>query len=435
MQFTTDLLFAKSLDQKSHISFRDLFFIPTHEGKEAIYFLGNSLGLQPKTTILYINRILKTWAEVGVEGFFKGQNPWLEYQESLIVDLAEIVGALPEEVVIMNGLTVNLHMMMVSFYQPDSKRNKIICEAKAFSSDQYMLETHLRQRGLEPGEIIIEIAPREGEHVLNHEDVFATIEKYKDQLSLVFFGGVNYYSGQLLDMRAITEKSHGAGAKVGFDLAHAAGNVELKLHDWGVDFACWCNYKYLNSGPGAVAAAYIHEKYHHDTSLQRFGGWWGFKKESRFQMEKGFVPINTAEGWSLSTPPLILFAAHKASLEIFRKADIQNLVIKGKLMSNYLFYLLFEMNQRSSQKVLQVITPEAESERGCQVSILMHTDGNKVFEYLSAQGVFADWREPNVIRLAPVPLYNTFEEIWNFVQILKQAIKTIITKDDETTIN
>ncbi len=435
MYFTSDLQFARLLDQQSMVSFRDQFLIPSLNGKEAIYFLGNSLGLQPKTAATYINEVLKTWADVGVEGFFKGKTPWLQNHESLIGHLADIVGALPHEVVIMNALTVNLHLMMISFYQPTNKRYKIICEAKAFSSDQYMLETHIRQRGLDPADVIVEINPRAGEYVINDEDIFTAIEQNKESLALVFFGGVNYYTGQLFDMKAISERAHKSGAKASFDLAHAAGNVELKLHEWNVDFACWCNYKYLNSGPGAVAAAYVHERYHTDTSLQRFAGWWGHKKESRFQMQKGFIPITDAEGWSLSTPSPILFAAHKASLEIFSKAGMQDLAVMGKLMSGYLLYLLSEVNQHYSTKVMQVITPAAESERGCQVSILMLFNGKAVFEDLSSNGVFADWREPNVIRIAPVPLYNTFEEVWKFVQILNHAIKTIISPDDETRIN
>ncbi|HZH96269.1 MAG TPA: kynureninase, partial [Flavisolibacter sp.] len=326
-------------------------------------------------------------------------------------------------VVIMNALTVNLHLMLVSFYQPQGRRNKIICEAKAFPSDQYMLETHLRQRGLNPDDVLVEVAPKTSAFTIDEEDIIAAIEEHKDSVALVFWGGVNYYTGQVFNMQAIAGAAHKAGAKVGFDLAHAAGNVPLQLHDWDVDFACWCNYKYLNSGPGAVAGTYVHQRFHNDATLQRYAGWWGYKKETRFQMQKGFVPIASAEGWGLSTPSPILFAAHKAALEIFKEAGMENLAARGKWMSSYLLYLLNEVNAKAARPMIQVITPQKEEERGCQVSMLMLQDGKEIFEYLSLNGVFADWREPDVIRVAPAPLYNTFEELWQFGKIISEACK------------
>ncbi len=423
MQFTPDLSFAQTLDSDHPALFRDRFIIPKNNGKEAIYFLGNSLGLQPKTTSAQIEKVLQTWAQLGVEGFFKGEEPWLEYHDQLAELSAPIVGALPNEVVIMNSLTVNLHLMMVSFYQPVGKRIKIICEAKAFPSDQYMLETHLKQRGLNPDDVLIEISPKKGAFTIDEEDIVLAIEEHKNELALVFFGGVNYYTGQLFNMKSITEKAQAAGAKVGFDLAHAAGNVALQLHNWNVDFACWCTYKYLNSGPGAVGGVFIHERHHNDEELNRFGGWWGYKKETRFKMQKGFVPIAAAEGWSVSTPPIILFAAHKASLKLFNEAGAENLLKRGGLMSSYLMFLLTRLKTELSKEILLIITPENIQKRGCQVSLLLKKNGRAIFDELFENGVFADWREPDVIRVAPVPLYNTFEEIWRFYFLLKEACK------------
>lgn len=430
MELRDDLQFAQSLDKESPVNFRDHFIMPRHNGADAIYFLGNSLGLQPKITSSYIQNVLNSWSALGVEGFFKGAEPWLRHHDDLAISLATIVGALPHEVVVMNSLTVNLHLMMVSFYQPRGKRTKIICEAKAFPSDQYMLETHIRQRGLNPDEVLIEVAPANGGATIAAEDILSAIEDNKDTVALVFWGGVNYYTGQLFDMQAITKKAHEAGAKVGFDLAHAAGNIALDLHRWNVDFACWCNYKYLNSGPGAVGAAYVHERYHNDRELHRLAGWWGYKKETRFKMEQGFVPIHSAEGWALSTPSPILFASLNASLQIFNAAGMQNLHQKGRLLSSYLYFLLTGINSKLSRPFIQIITPEDEYARGCQISLLMLQQGRSIFEYLAEKKVFADWREPDVIRVAPVPLYNTFEEVLQFAKHLEKACKI---KDNDTT--
>jgi kynureninase len=422
MQFENSLSFAQSLDAADPLrKFRMEFLIPTIDDKEQIYFLGNSLGLQPKRTPLYIMQVLDEWKQYGVEAFFMGEQPWLHYHDQLTQPLAKIVGALPNEVVVMNQLTVNLHLMLVSFYQPHGKRKKIICEAKAFPSDQYMLETHIKQRGLNPDEVLIEIAPREEEDLISEEDILKTIEQYKDELALVLWGGVNYYTGQVFDMQKITKAGHKAGAKVGFDLAHAAGNIKLLLHDWDVDFACWCSYKYLNSGPGAIAGAFINERYHTDVSLQRFAGWWGYKKERRFLMEPGFDPIPTAEGWQLSTPSPVLYASHKAALEIFDEAGFDAIVQKGQKLSDYLLFIIDDLNSKLSKPIIEVLTPR--NEKGCQVSMLMLQKGKEVFDTLIKNGVFADWREPDVIRVAPAPLYNSFAEVWRFGRILREVIR------------
>jgi len=417
--FENTIEFAKKLDVNDPLkNFRDRFIIPSINGKEQIYFLGNSLGLQSKNVKEEINKILDQWASFGVEGFFMGEDRWLDYHDQLTKPLSKIVGAKPNEITVMNQLTVNLHLMMVSFYRPQGKRNKILCEAKAFPSDQYMLETHLRYHGLDPREVLIEIGPREGEHLIRHEDILDAIDKYQDELALVLFGGINYYTGQVFDIRAITEAVHAVGAVAGFDLAHAAGNISLQLHNWDVDFSCWCNYKYLNSGPGAMGGVFIHEKFHRDRSIKRFGGWWGYDKDTRFKMEKGFKPILTAEGWQLSTPSVLLYASHKAALQIFEEAGWENLQSRQRSLNNYLWFVLEELNRSSDEDVVEFITPKDKGVISCQVSMLMLSRGKEIFEELGARGVMLDWREPNVIRIAPVPLYNTFEEVWRFGNII-----------------
>src|SRR5688500_11542504 len=424
MDFENSLSYAQSLDAVDPLrKFRTEFIIPTVEEKDQIYFLGNSLGLQPKRTPLYIMQILDQWGHHGVEGFFKGEQPWLNYHDQLVQPLAKIVGALPQEVVVMNQLTVNLHLLLISFYQPTKKRNKIICEAKAFPSDQYMLETHIKQRGLDPEDVLIQIKPREGEVLLHEEDIISAIEQHKKELALILLGGVNDYTGQVYDMQKITETGHKAGAKVGLDLAHAAGNVRLQLHDWNVDFASWCSYKYLNSGPGAIAAAYINERYHTDESLPRFAGWWGHKKGKRFLMQPGFDPIPSAEGWQLSTPSPVLYAANKAALDIFEEAGIDAVFNKGQALSNYLIFVIDDVNNKLVNAAVKILTPRNENEKGCQVSMLVAGNGKYVFDTLTKNGVFADWREPDVIRVAPAPLYNSFEEVWRFGEILREACR------------
>ncbi len=421
MTFENNLAFANQLDEQDSLNqFREQFYIPVINGNECIYFTGNSLGLQPKTTQDYVVNELEDWANFGVEGHFHATNPWFSYHEIFPQQVAKIVGALPEEVVVMNQLTVNLHLLMTTFYRPTKERFKIICEAKAFPSDQYAFESQVKLNGVNPDEAIIEVTPREGEYSIRTEDIIATIEKHSSSIALVLFSGVNYYTGQVFDMPSITKAAHNIGAYCGFDLAHAAGNIELHLHDWNVDFACWCSYKYLNSGPGGVAGAYIHQKHFTNKSLQRLAGWWGQNKTNRFKMEKGFDPIETAEGWQLSNAPILSMAAHKASLDIFEDAGIENLVAKGKQLSDYLFFIIEELNSTLTKKAIEIITPK--NEKGCQVSMLMLQKGKEVFEALKQNGVLADWREPNVIRIAPVPLYNTFKEIYHFGEIVKRIL-------------
>jgi kynureninase len=421
MTFENNIAFAKDLDKNDPLkTFREQFYIPVINGKECIYFTGNSLGLQPKTTQDYVMNELEDWANFGVEGHFHAANPWLSYHEIFPKQLSKIVGALPEEIVVMNQLTVNLHLLMTSFYRPTKERYKIICEAKAFPSDQYAMESQVKLHGLNADEAIIEVHPREGEYAIRTEDILATIKQYGETVAVVLFGGVNYYSGQVFEMENITKAAHDVGAYCGFDLAHAIGNVELKMHEWNVDFACWCSYKYLNSGPGGVAGAFINQKHIANKSLQRLAGWWGHDKASRFKMEKGFNPIETAEGWQLSNAPVLSMAAHKASLDIFEDAGMENLLPKAKMLSDYLLFILNEINASLDKKIIEIITPR--NDKGCQVSILILEKGKEVFEALKQNGVIADWREPNVIRVAPVPLYNSFEDVFRFGEIIKSFL-------------
>jgi kynureninase len=411
--FENTLEFAQKLDKEDPLNrFREKFYFPYINGKESIYFTGNSLGLQPKTAQDYILNDLEDWANYGVEGHFHGRNPWVKYHEVFPKKLAPILGALEEEIVVMNQLTINLHLLLITFYRP----------TKEFPSDQYALQSQALIAGLDPEKIIIEVKPREGEHSIRNEDIIDTINKHSDEVTVVIIGGVNYYTGQVFDMEAITVAAHNVGASCGFDLAHAVGNIELKLHDWNVDFACWCSYKYLNSGPGAVAGAFIHERYIADKSLIRLQGWCGTNKEKRFKMEEEFDPIPTAEGWQLSTSPLLNMSAHNASLDMFEEAGFKNIIAKMKKLSDYLFFILDDVNASSFKKIIEIITPRNENEHGCQVSILMLEKGKEIYESLKKNGVITDWREPNVIRLAPVPLYNTFEDIFKFREIIKNML-------------
>ena len=424
MHFDNTLDFAKALDQQDELSgFRNEFHFPVINGKEVIYFTGNSLGLQPKKAKDIINQELEDWANWGVEGHFHAKNPWYAYHEIFAEDEAMIVGAQPEEVVLMNGLTVNLHLMMVSFFRPQGKRTKILCEAKAFPSDQYAIESQLRFHGLDPSEHLIEIAPRDGEHLIQHEDILKAINDYGDEIALIMIGGVNYYSGQVFRMREITEAGHAVGATVGFDLAHGAGNVDLHLHDWGVDFACWCTYKYLNSGPGSVSGIFVHERHANSPELPRFAGWWGYDKSSRFQMEAGFKPIPGAEGWQLSNAPVFNMAAHRASLDLFKAAGFANLRAKSRQLTDFLEFVIKDISNTNDKAEFEIITPSSHDERGCQLSILAHGQGKALFDKLTEAGVIVDWREPNVIRMAPVPLYNSYEDIYRFGQLLNEAIQ------------
>ena len=423
LKFKNTAEYAAFLDDQDTLKhFREKFYIPLINGKESIYLTGNSLGLQPKTTQDYVLNELEDWANYGVEGHFHAANPWVSYHELFPDLLAGIVGGLPEEIVVMNQLTVNLHLLMISFYRPTPKRYKIICEAKAFPSDQYAIHSQVLLHGYDPASTIIEVAPRPGSHVILKEDILETIQLHGNETALVLFGGVNYYNGQVFDMQSICKAAQIAGALCGFDLAHAAGNIPLELHDWNVDFACWCSYKYLNSGPGGVAGAFIHQRHLAEKNLPRLAGWWGHDKENRFKMEKEFVPIPTAEGWQLSNAPVLSMSAHKASLDIFKEAGMHNLVKKGKELSSYLMYILKEINLSLADKAIEIITPENDPERGCQVSMLMLKDGRKVFDELLKQGVIADWREPNVIRVAPVPLYNSFSDVFQFGEIIRTVL-------------
>jgi kynureninase len=338
--------------------------------------------------------------------------------------LSKIIGCKPEEVVAMNSLTVNLHLLLVSFYRPTKQRFRIICEYKAFPSDQYAFESQVKFHGFDPADAIIEVKPGDGEHLIRHEDIISTIEKYGDSTAVVLLSGLNYYTGQVFDMPSIIQSAHKAGAYCGFDLAHAAGNIELRSHEWNMDFACWCTYKYLNAGPGSVGGIYIHEKHASNTELPRFAGWWGYDKQTRFKMEKGFAPMPTAEGWQLSNAPVLSMAAHKAALDIFDEAGMDALLAKSKELVSYLIYILDEVNKNLPEKRIEVITPLNEKERGCQISMVIRKNGKQAYDYLMKNGVSAGWREPEVLRVAPVPLYNTFEEVWQFGQMLEKILKS-----------
>jgi len=421
--FENKLEFAQQLDKQDPLNrFREKFYIPFINGKKSIYFTGNSLGLQPKTAQDYVLNDLEDWANYGVEGHFHGRTPWVKYHEMFPPKLSPILGALEEEIVVMNQLTINLHLLLITFYRPTKERYKIICEAKAFPSDQYALQSQALISGLDPEKVIIEVKPREGEYTIRNEDIIDTIKKHGNELAVVLIGGVNYYTGQVFDMETITRTTHSVGAFCGFDLAHAVGNIELKLHNWNVDFACWCSYKYLNSGPGAVAGAFIHQRHIADKSVIRLQGWCGTNKEKRFKMERKFDPIPTAEGWKLSTSPLLNMSAHNASLDIFEEAGFKNIIIKMKMVSAYLLFVLDDINTSASRKIIEIITPRKEDQHGCQVSLLMLEKGKEIFESLKKNSVIIDWREPNVIRLAPVPLYNTFEDVYKFGEIIKSIL-------------
>ncbi len=421
MSYHNTIEFARSMDVEDPLrEYRSKFHMPQFNGEDVLYFTGNSLGLQPKSTKAAIEQELDDWARLGVEGHFHAKNPWMPYHEVLTEKTAKLVGAKPIEVVCMNQLTVNVHLLMVSFYRPRGLRYKIICEQKAFPSDQYALETQVKFHGYDPEEAIVEVGPRAGEHTIRHEDILAAIEKHKDELALVFIGGVNYYTGQVFDLAGITDAAHKAGAYAGFDLAHGAGNVILQLHDWNVDFACWCSYKYLNSGPGSVSGAFVHERHAH-SELIRFAGWWGHDKVTRFKMEKGFRPVAGAEGWQLSNAPVFSMAAHNAALEIFDEVGMEKLRAKTMKLSGYLEFIIDDVSSRKGN-CLEIITPREWNQRGCQLSVVAHGYGRDLFNTLMQNGVIPDWREPNVIRLAPVPLYNSFEDIWRFGRKLEEAM-------------
>lgn len=424
MKFENSLSFAQEMDQKDPLkSYRDRFHFPTFTTNSVRYFTGNSLGLQPKSTREFINQELDDWAKWGVEGHFHGTNPWFKYHEFLTNAAAKIVGAKPIEVVITHSLTTNLHLLMVSFYQPKNGRTKILCEAKAFPSDLYALESQVRFHGLDPATELVAMSPRDGEHTLRDEDIVAKIAELGDSLALVMFGGVNYYTGQVLDMELITKAGHAVGAIVGFDLAHAAGNIPLQLNVWGVDFAAWCSYKYLNSSPGGVSGMFVHERHANRPELVRFAGWWGYDKSTRFLMEPGFKPMEGAEGWQLSNAPILGMAAHWASLELFDEVGMHQLREKSVVLTDYLLFLLDQLTAKYGDKcTFEIITPREHKSRGAQLSILVHGNGKQIFDAISEKGVVADWREPNVIRVAPAPMYNSFEDVYFLGKYLEEAI-------------
>lgn len=419
MQFENTLAFAQQLDKEDKLAhFRNEFYMPKKDGKTMIYLCGNSLGLQPKNARAAIEQELNDWAELGVEGHFAGKNPWMYYHHFLTEKAAKVVGAKPNEVVIMNNLTANLHLMMVSFYRPTKTRYKIMMEGTAFPSDQYAMETQARFHGLNPDNAIIELKPREGEYTLRTEDIIAKINEHKEDLAIVMMGGVNYYTGQAYDMQAIAKAGHAVGANVGFDCAHAAGNINLKLHEWDVDFAVWCTYKYLNSGPGGTSGVFVHERHGNNPDLIRFAGWWGHDEKERFQMKKGFKPMEGAAGWQLSNAQIFPMAIHKASLELFDQAGIENLRAKSETLTAYLEFILNDFSED-----LTVITPKTAADRGCQLSIIVKENGKKLFDYLEANGIMPDWREPDVIRMSPVPMYNSFEDVYHIGEALKAYFK------------
>ena len=418
------LAYAQKKDDQDDLKkFRSQFCFPSYHEKEMIYFTGNSLGLQPVKTKEYIQQELNDWAKWGVEGHFHAKNPWYAYHELLTEKSAKIVGAKPIEIVVTHSLTTNLHLLMVSFYKPKGKRVKILCEGKAFPSDQYALASQVEFHGYRKEDTIVEMYPREGEHIVRDEDVVKKIEELGDELALVMIGGVNYYSGQLFDMKKITKAGHKVGSIVGFDLAHAAGNVELSLHEWGVDFAAWCTYKYMNSGPGGVSGMFVHEKHAHDKSIKRFAGWWGHNKDQRFKMDSEFDPIPGAEGWQLSNAPVISMAAHLASLELFDQAGMKNISKKRNDLTAYLAFVINHISKNSTSVNFEIITPLETEKRGAQLSILAHGQGEKFFDDLSNEGVVADWREPNVVRIAPAPLYNSYEDVYKFGKVLEKILQ------------
>ncbi|MGZ3928139.1 MAG: kynureninase [Mucilaginibacter sp.] len=424
MIYQDTLKFAECLDAQDQLKhFRKDFLIPQHNGRDAIYLCGNSLGLQPVSAQKYIEAQLDSWKDLAVEGWFQGDDPWLEYHQQLKQPLYGLLGANSDEITVMNSLTVNLHLLFVSFYKTTNKRYKILMEGGAFPSDQYAVESQVIFHGFEPEKAIIELFPREGELTLRTEDIISAIEQNAGELALVLFGGVNYYTGQLLDMAAIADAAHKAGAYAGFDLAHAAGNVPLKLHDWNADFACWCSYKYMNSGPGGISGIFVHEKHFDNPQLKRFAGWWGYRPDKRFLMAPGFDPAKGAEGWQVSTSPILLMAVHKAALDLFEKAGgLANLRSKSILLTGYLEYLIEELNKKHGEQMFSIITPSDPNERGCQLSIICKRDGKVTFNYLAKNGVIGDWREPDVIRLAPVPLYNSFKDVYEAARQLDESL-------------
>lgn len=420
MNFEPTREFAQYKDNADELSrFRERFHIPKHtDGTESTYLCGNSLGLQPKKAAEFVQDELKDWADLGVKGHFDKTFPWTRYHEFLTEPMAQVVGAKPHEVVVMNTLTPNLHFMMVSFYRPSGKRRKIVMEADAFPSDTYAVDSQIKWHGGDPAIDIILWQPRPDSNTLELEDLETIFQKHGDEIALVMIASINYYTGQFFDLKKITELGHSHGAMVGFDCAHGAGNVNLDLHNSGADFAVWCTYKYMNSGPGSIGGCFVHERHADNESLDRMAGWWGHNKEERFLMEPKFQPIYGAEGWQQSNAPILSMAPIRASMELFMEAGFDNLLAKSVQMTSYLEYLIHHIKGDR----IKIITPANPKDRGCQLSLAVKNADKSLFEAISARGVIADWREPDVIRVAPAPLYNSFTDCWNFVQILSSEM-------------
>ena len=418
--FEPHLEYALNRDQKDALRpYREAFHIPKdNKGNDWLYFTGNSLGLQPKTTKAVVEQELKDWANLGVEGHFQAKNPWMPYHEYLTQSMAKIMGAKPIEVVVMNTLTANLHFLMASFYSPTKKRPKILIESDAFPSDRYAVQTQLEFHGYDPKDCLIEWSPRAGKTLLHIEDLESLLEKQGAEIALLLIGGVNYYTGQYLDLKKIAELGHAKGCKVGIDLAHGAGNIQPDLHASGVDFAAWCTYKYLNSGPGSLGGVFVHQRYAHDKNLKRFAGWWSQNKTTRFDMRQALDISPGAEGWQLSNPPILSMAAIKASLDLFNEVGMEALREKSIQLTGYLEYLINELNNPD----IEVITPKDPNQRGCQLSIRVKNTDKTLHKKLTEMHVITDWREPDVIRCAPVPFYNSFEDVYRMVKILKTLL-------------
>lgn len=424
MRFESSEAFARKMDEQDGLrSYRDSFHIPEFKpGRPVVYLSGQSLGLAPRKAQDYVDQELRDWARLGVAGHFTAKNPWLPYHEAIAAPLARLTGASPREVVAMNTLTVNLHLMLVSFYQPTKTRYKILIEAGAFPSDRYAVISQIRFHGFDPAHCLIEIAPRPGESLVRDEDILTRIDQEGHALSLVLLGNVHYLTGQAYDMPAIARAARHAGARAGFDLAHGVGNLPLRLHDWDVDFAVWCGYKYLNSGPGGLAGCFIHERHFYDQELPRFAGWWGHDKKTRFQMPVHFDPIAGAEGWQLSNPPIFPLASLRAALELFDSATMPKLRQKSELLTGYLEYLLGECRDDR----YDLVTPREGSRRGCQLSLRIRRDKENSVLRLKAGGIVCDLREPDILRVAPVPLYNRFADVYRFAQVLNSDEKTAV---------
>ena len=413
LEFQSGEDFAIAIDERDPLwQFRQRFFFPKVAGDDCIYLCGHSLGLQPKTAAAYVEQELEAWAQLGVEAHFRAKNPWMPYHRLLTEQTAELVGAQPLEVVVMNSLTVNLHLMMVSFYRPIATRHKIVVESGAFPSDQYAVKSQIRFHGFDPATSLIELTPRPGESCLRDEDIQSLIEREGDSIALILLGGVNYATGQAFDMASVTRWGHAQGCMVGFDLAHAAGNLLLKLHEWDPDFAVWCSYKYLNGGPGCIGGCFVHERHADSRNLPRLAGWWGHDEKSRFEMGPNFQPMSGADGWQLSNPSILSLTALRASMDIFHEVGIERLRAKSVSLTSYLEFLL---NQSDSKK-FSIITPQEIERRGAQLSIRIPEQGRVLSDGLAREGIFGDWREPDTFRVAPVPLYNSYKDVFRFAQ-------------------